>query len=103
MRPVLVTDLLAVAEALCGVPADRRAACAQDILERAEIADRFRKRTGRRHPLWGIGTLASAVGPTGAGPRPAAGDYDFLACLSLGADALRAHRLERARMSGRVR
>jgi hypothetical protein len=60
MRPVILADLLAAAQALLLEVQNHRTLEAQRLLDRAHAADLFRKRTGRRHRDWGDGTLAAA-------------------------------------------
>lgn len=60
MRPVLLSDLTAVARALLRAPyAERQVLCARIIFE-AEMADRFARRLRKPHPQWGNGTLIAA-------------------------------------------
>ena len=72
MRAIHLTDLDIATRVLMGLPAGQQAEAARDIVAGARLADRFRKRLRRRHPVWGDGTLAQAAlavrGPA-ASPR----------------------------------
>ncbi|MFD2175187.1 hypothetical protein [Rhodobacter lacus] len=57
MRPILIDDVLAAAEAALACPPEARAAALARWLEEAHAADLYRKRLGRVHPAWGIGSL----------------------------------------------
>ena len=62
MRPVHLSDLHFAAVALQRVAhADRRQVFAVAV-NHADIADQYRKRLGRAHPEYGLGTLTSALG-----------------------------------------
>ena len=54
-------DLDAVLRATAGVPDDRVAPLVACIRRRASAAMLYRRRTGRRHPEFGDGTLAAAA------------------------------------------
>lgn len=75
MRTVLPGDLRAAACALLDWPPAERSAALDVLVARADAADRFRRRLGRRHPLWGDGTLAEAAGRVRAEPFCADPDY----------------------------
>ena len=83
MRPIGLTDLNDAVRAVLAAPEDDRAATAARIVGQACLADRYRKRMGRRHPVWGDGTLSAAAR---AGPIVAASgwcDRDYRAALAL--------------------
>lgn len=67
MRSILHGDLRAAAIYARDLPPARRGPALAALLDRAHCADRYRKRLGRVHPLWGDGTLWAAV------PRPPVG------------------------------
>ncbi len=83
MRPLRHADLSAAGCALLrAAPADRPALLTR-LLSEADAADAYRRRTGRLHPLWGNGALAT---PAMARPRarePFLDDPDYAACLAL--------------------
>ncbi|MCB2116553.1 MAG: hypothetical protein KDE00_09710 [Rhodobacteraceae bacterium] len=68
MRPITHGDVVAVARRLLDLPVAGHKAAVAAFLDRAEAADRFRKRHGRAHPFWGNGSLM-AVALSGAPPR----------------------------------
>lgn len=81
MRRVMHGDVVAAARALRALaPQDRPRAIARMIME-AEAADRYRKRFGRAHPLFGTGALMSAAARHPRPPEPDLGDVDYLDCL----------------------
>ncbi|WP_442345827.1 DUF7742 family protein [Flavimaricola marinus] len=83
MRPVLPSDLDACARALMQGPACERAIKADGILHAADLADRFRKRTGRLHPDFGDGSLGAAAWRAGQVPRPPRCDSSYCECLTM--------------------
>jgi hypothetical protein len=93
MRPILHGDLVAAARVICPLPSATRKQALQGLLERADAADRFRKRTGRAHPLWGNGSLMGAASACGTVPdsRPV-WDTVFLAAMAEAIEAVLAWR-----------
>jgi hypothetical protein len=88
MRPVMHGDLTALARHLMTMPtAQRPAGCAQLIAE-ADAADRYRKRFGRAHPLWGNGTVMARARTVPLPPEPALRHPDYARCLILALSAL---------------
>ena len=81
MRPVQLADIEIAARVLLQVAPEARLGVMQDMIQRAEAADRFRTATKRTHPQFGTGTLMSSAAHWQQAPRPAA----------LGADALQAY------------
>lgn len=79
MRTVLGGDLRAAACALLPLPTAARGPALAALVARAEAADRYRRRFGRRHPSWGDGTLAEAAGRVVA--EPFCDDPDYLDAL----------------------
>ena len=61
MRPVHLTDLDLAARAVLAQPAGAQPDAAARLVAGARLADRFRKRLGRRHSVWGDGTVAAAA------------------------------------------
>jgi hypothetical protein len=57
MRPILPPDIDLLTRAMLPLPAAARPGAVQVILDRAELADRFRKRLGRVHPEHGDGSI----------------------------------------------
>ena len=81
MRRVLHGDVVAAACARLAAPPDARAGLMRRMLAEAEIADRFRLRTGRAHPLWGSGSLMSAALVRPSAREPYLDDPDYAACM----------------------
>ncbi len=92
MRLLGAADLFAAARALLAAPEPLRAGLMARMIHEAEAADRYRRRIGRVHPLWGNGTLEAAARGHAPGPSRALHDNDHLACLALVLEALVAHR-----------
>lgn len=90
MRAATPGDVVAAARALHRLPSAIRAERLRAWITRADWADRYRKRTGRAHPLWGNGTLMSAVMHLSAAPgrEPDLSDRDYLEALALVLDHL---------------
>ncbi|PKP75670.1 MAG: hypothetical protein CVT84_01800 [Alphaproteobacteria bacterium HGW-Alphaproteobacteria-6] len=89
MRTITHGDVVAAARAIAAVPAGRRAENLRRLLDKADAADRFRKRHGRAHPLWGNGTLMAAALPmVPAAAEPFAGERAYLECLGQVIEAL---------------
>ena len=61
MRPVLMSDVTAMARALMFVEPAAREALGDRIIRKAQAADRFTRRLRRVHPKWGNGTLRAAA------------------------------------------
>jgi hypothetical protein len=61
MRRLVPADLDAAARALLAVPPTARQRLAGRLVVEADAADRYRRRFGRAHPIWGNGTLESAA------------------------------------------
>ena len=93
MRPVTLTDLAAAARVALALPPGERAAGIAALIARAGAADRHRRATGRAHPH-GNGTLGAAALTLPQADPKAPGDADYLGCLALVLDALRAGPLE---------
>ena len=91
MRPIQLADIEMAARALLPVPPDARLGVMQDMIRRAEVADRFRASTKRPHPQFGTGTLMSSAMRWSRAPRPAALGPDALHAYSVALAALRAN------------
>lgn len=61
MRAVTHGDVVAAARAIRRMPRAARLGAVMGMLEKAHVADRFRKRFGRAHPLWGNGSLMAVA------------------------------------------
>lgn len=69
------------ARALLGVPSALRRAVLAQMLHKAHAADRYRKRTGDSHPIWGNGSLMSVARTGPLGNEPDLGNPDYCECL----------------------
>lgn len=78
MRPVLLADITTAARALMPVAMSARAIQAQLLIARADAAHRFQDRTGRGHPKWGNGTLASMAMTCPMACEPCLDNADYL-------------------------
>ena len=85
MRAIHLSDLDIATRVLLAITEADRATCARKMAEAAHVADCFRKRMRRRHPIWGDGTLAAAAFATGTPVPPARCDpaYRQTLCLLL--------------------
>ncbi len=90
MRPIHLTDLDAVVRAVLTLPPGTRRDRLRLIVTAADIADRYRKRLRKPHPIFGTGTLASAAG--GAQTTASHCNAQYLACLRDLLDALEARK-----------
>jgi len=97
MRPVLHSDVTALARAIYLVPDARRPALCSRLLAQAEAADRHRKATGRLHPEWGDGTLMTAARTAPQADEPSFDDLEYCTCFELVLSTLIAWRLNPAR------
>lgn len=88
MRTITHGDVTAAARAVRDLPPAARRRAVQSLLERADAADRFRKRFGRAHPFWGNGSLmAVALAASGRG-EPFLSDLDYLEAMAAVVEAL---------------
>ncbi len=98
MRPVLHIDLTDAARALLGMPQPLRQRACTRMIEEAEWADVFARRTGQDHPLWGNGTLSDAARKRVLAREPTLDDTEYCTCLELVLHGLTArHRSSRMR------
>ena len=77
MRPVLHSDVTASARALLCIPEQARADFCGRLLRDASWADKFTKRLGKPHPLWGNGTLMAAARAHALAPEPTFDDTNY--------------------------
>ncbi len=96
MRPVLHGDVVAAARVLLRVPEAGRRALMRQLLEQASVADRFRKRLGRGHPVWGNGSLMAVAMGRPMMREPFLDDPDYCRCLVVVLKTLILWRSERA-------
>lgn len=83
MRRVLHGDLVTAACALLAVTPDERDDLLDQMIFEAERADRYRCKTGRVHPEWGSGSLASAAMARSRAAEPYLDNVEYAACLIL--------------------
>ena len=94
VRPVTITDLMVALRVLAAVPVAERRDCAESLVNRARLADRYRKRTGRCH-TFGDGTLAGAARGMVRAGKMDVGDAEGRACVLVVLDALVCDRITR--------
>ncbi len=83
MRQILVGDLLSAARALLAVDPVVREALMQRMLEEADTADRYRRRLGRGHAVFGSGSLMEVALRRQHRAEPFLSDPDYLDCLGI--------------------
>ncbi|RYH03366.1 hypothetical protein EU805_06480 [Salipiger sp. IMCC34102] len=93
MRPLGWLDLDAGVRCLLGRPQARQIGVADDLLRQADAADRYRKRMGYRHKVFGDGSLSAAAQGLGMVPVAARLDAEYLRALGVVLE-----RIERRRM-----
>ena len=82
MRRAHLTDLNIATRVLMAVPMENYQNLAEKLTQNADAADKYRKKTGRAHPIWGVGSLVDAcIGQIQAPPQTGC-DANYLACLS---------------------
>ena len=81
MRPILPPDLDLLARVVLPLPAESRARVIAQLLTHADLADRYRKRTGRLHPLHGDGSVLSVA--LQHRPSPSRPTCDRIYCAAL--------------------
>jgi len=90
MRPIHLTDLDAAVRSVLQLPPTARRDRLAIIVTSADIADRYRKRLRKPHPIFGTGTLESASGGSHMPARFC--DAHYRACLRDLLDALDARK-----------
>lgn len=83
MRPLLPCDLDSAVGVLLAAPRSGWPKLAQQLLFEANIADRFRRGTGRAHPVFGAGSLAAVAGTHPSAPLPAWCDATYCDALAV--------------------
>ena len=81
MRRVLHGDVVAAACALLAAPGPARPELIRHLIAEAELADAYRLKTGRAHPVWGSGSLMAAAMARPRAREPYLDDPDYAACL----------------------
>lgn len=102
MRPILAGDVFAAARAVQDLPEPEQARWVHQLLEQADWADKYRKRTAKHHPRWGNGSVMGVIGcrdaPKGS-PRFA--DPEFCTAARIVLQELADWRAFKARRGGR--
>jgi hypothetical protein len=94
MRPVLIGDVIAVARVVVVLPEEQWSSRVDQLLWRAKVADLYRKRLGKPHPVWGNGSLMAAIGAEPKAPaEPFLSDPQWLRALSCVLERLRVAKL----------
>lgn len=97
MRALLASDVSTAARVLYLYPDAMREAVCQRLIRNADWADRYTRRLGRAHPLWGNGTLLAAARAHAVAAEPTFDDVAYCSCfeivLKLLADRRRRHDL----------
>lgn len=81
MRPVHLADIDVAARVLLAHAPTARKDIMAELVAHADVADRYRKKFGRRHPAFGAGTIMSAAANFRQVPRPSQIDADVLDAL----------------------
>ncbi len=97
MRPILHGDVSSAARALLMVTPDAREVVCRRVIREAEHADRYRRQTGRVHPLWGNGSLMAAARKRPLADEPGFDDPDYCRCFEIVLSGLVEHHLGVAR------
>ncbi|MEM8576242.1 MAG: hypothetical protein AAGF60_00170 [Pseudomonadota bacterium] len=91
MRPLAHIDLTDAARALLAQPAPHRPDLCARMIREADWADRYRRRLGRLHDLWGDGTLSAAARQRQRAPERRLSDRDYCTCLEMVLHAVLTH------------
>jgi hypothetical protein len=92
MRPVLHGDVSSAARALLAAPEILRAGLCRRLIREAEAAERYVRKTGQMHPIWGNGSLMAAARRRVLAAEPSFDDRDYCACFEEVLRALTEHR-----------
>lgn len=93
MRRVLHGDVVKAARALLAAPHCAREHLMGRMLDEADWADRYRKRFGRGHALFGDGSLQSSASKRLLKPEPVLHDPEYCRCMIVVFEALLARRV----------
>lgn len=91
MKPVLMSDAIALARVLRAAPEERREKLIREIFTYAEEAFAFSQRHGRTHPIYGNGSAMAASATFPQVAEPTLEDRMFCRCLMQIFDYLSAH------------
>lgn len=87
MTSVTLADVILLARALWESTPQDRDGLAREIVSEARVAETYRRSTGGAHPVWGDGSLSSAVLMRSAPRAPLMMSAGFADCLKLAIDA----------------
>ncbi len=96
MRAVHFSDLTAAARALLPAPPCLRARLCRAMLIEADWADKYTKRHGKPHHIWGNGTLMAVARRRQLMPERSLSDPDYTACVTMILHCLEQHRASKA-------
>ena len=102
MRSVMVNDLTVAARALLCVQWVHRPEMAACMLQDADFGDRYTRRFGRVHAVFGDGTLSAAARKRPLANEPTLDDFAYCECLALVLQQLMAWRVERGQMNSKI-
>lgn len=88
MRPIQFYDLHSAVRALLAVSKGQRRVLSRRLVMAADVADRFRKRTGHAHPDFGTGTLQAAAQGFELAAEPRCCHRQYRQCLAIVLEAL---------------
>lgn len=83
MRPLLHGDVSAAARVLYTLEGEIRELACIEMIDQAEVADEFRERTGRVHPVFGNGSLMSVARKRRLADEPNFGDVEYCRCYEV--------------------
>lgn len=92
MRAVLHQDIVSLATSLLAQPTAERSAFAALQLKLTDAADRYRKRFGKAHALYGNGTLSSCCAKMPKELERRLDDAEYAECLIKALEAVVAFR-----------
>lgn len=81
MRRIVLGEILVVAQHLMSVPRLARGEVISHWVEQAHCADKYRKKMGKEHVLWGNGSLIDRVDPRPVSKPSTFSDLGFLVAL----------------------
>lgn len=81
MKPVLMSDVTALARALRAAPESSRASLISTVFKQAQDAATFVQTHGRTHPKFGNGTIMAASATHPQVPEPWLTDRVYCRCL----------------------
>lgn len=94
MRPIAPSDISVAARMLLVLPQDQRGRAISTLIAQAEAADRYQKRMGHPHPVWGNGSLEGAARGHTISPPQSYAETDYLTVMARVLTALVEHRTD---------